>query len=235
MLRRRPGGLLGHSDYSGLIGARHRTSYAVGLEQEFAPGTAWAYNNAAIQTLDEVLHTATGRPTAEYAAERLFAPLGMTDTRMTGDASGTSTSTAFGLNSTCRDLARFGTLFAQRGRWEGERLLPAAWARDAVGTPSQDLNAAYGLLWWLSREGPLRGPLDQTDLTGQPDVVRTGQIAPGAPDDLFAAQGFGGQVVLVDPASQTVVVRLGTPDLGGTAPAYTFAEAARVITEALTP
>ena len=222
------------SDYTGLIRARDRTAYAVGLAQQFEPGTAWAYNNAAIQTLDAVLSTAVGETTAEYATTRLFEPLGMDDTRMTGDAAGTSTSTAFGLNSTCRDLARFGTLFAQRGEWDGERVLPAAWVDEAVGAPSQDLNAAYGLLWWLNRGGPLRGPLDQTDLTGSPEVVRVGQVAPGAPDDLFAAQGFGGQVVLVDPSSRTVVVRLGVPDLTGATPSYSFVDAARVVTEART-
>lgn len=222
------------SDYTELIRARDRTAYAVSLEQQFEPGTVWAYNNAAIQTLDAVLSTAVGETTAAYAATRLFEPLGMDDTRMTGDAAGASTSTAFGLNSTCRDLARFGTLFAQRGQWDGERVLPAAWVDEAVGAPSQDLNAAYGLLWWLNRKGPLRGPLDQTDLTGSPEVVRVGQVAPGAPDDLFAAQGFGGQVVLVDPSSRTVVVRLGVPDLTGTAASYSFVDAARVLTEART-
>ena len=220
------------SDYTGLIRARDRTAYAVGLEQQFEPGTTWAYNNAAIQTLDAVLSTAAGKTTAEYASTRLFEPLGMDDTRMTGDAAGASTSTAFGLNSTCRDLARFGTLFAQRGEWDGERVLPAAWVDEAVGAPSQGLNAAYGLLWWLNREGPLRGPLDQTDLTGSPEVVRVGRLAPGAPEDVFAAQGFGGQVVLVDPASETVVVRLGVPDLTGETASYSFVDAARVVTQA---
>ena len=51
---------------------------------------------------------------------------------------------------------------------------------------------------------------------------------------MFSAQGLGGQTVLVDPGSRTVVVRLGllpdSPDL-----AYTTADAARVVTEAMRP
>ena len=42
---------------------------------------------------------------------------------MTGDSSGRSTSTAFGLETTCRDLGRFGLLFSQGGAWEGEQVL----------------------------------------------------------------------------------------------------------------
>jgi len=196
------------TDYAGLIMADDRTSYAVGLGQEDPPGTVWAYNNAAIQTLDQVLLSATGMPTAAYAEERLFGPLGMADTRMTGDGSGRSTSTAFGLETTCRDLARFGLLFRHRGVWLGEQVVPRAWVSDAVGRPSQRLNPSYGLLWWLNAEGSL---------------------APGAPRDLYAALGFGGQVLLVDPGSDTVVVRLGTPGAGD----YDVADAARVVTEAL--
>jgi CubicO group peptidase (beta-lactamase class C family) len=194
----------------------------------------WAYNNAAIQTLDRVLVTATGKVTADFAEERLFDPLGMGDTRMTPDSSHRSTNVFFGLHSTCRDLARFGRLFAQRGEWEGEQVVSAAWVDAAVGAPSQELNAAYGLLWWLNRHGPLRGPLNTVDLQAAPGVAAVGRLAPGAPADLFAALGFGGQVVLVDPTSHTVVVRLGNPPASGEEP-YRFADAARVITEALLP
>lgn len=196
------------TDYAGLILAEDRTSYAVALRQVHRPGEVWDYNNAAIQTLDRVLSAATGMITADFAEERLFRPLGMEDTRMTGDTSGRSTSTAFGLESTCRDLARFGLLFAQHGAWEGEQIVPRAWVEVAVGGASQPLNPGYGLLWWLNREGTL---------------------APGAPSDVYAALGFGGQVLMVDPRSRTVVVRFGEPGDGD----YGATDAARVLAEAL--
>ena len=73
-----------------LIQAPDRTGYAVGLTQQYPVGSAWAYNNAAIQVLDAVLREATGKPTDLFARERLFGPLRMTHTRMTRDASGQS-------------------------------------------------------------------------------------------------------------------------------------------------
>lgn len=220
------------SDYGALVRAQDRTAYAVGLPQEAEPGTVWAYNNAAIQTLDAVLRSATGRTPARLAARRLFGPLGMAHTRMTADGSGRSTNVFFGMHSTCRDLARFGTLFAQDGRWQGRRLLPRRWVRAATGGSSQGLNAAYGLLWWVNRKGPVRAPIDQDDPGLPPGVEGIGQLAPGAPQRLFGALGFGGQVVLVDPRSDTVVVRLGGPG-DPRSRDYTFRDATEVVTEAL--
>ncbi len=223
------------SDYGDLIRARDRTAYAVGLEQTDPPGTVWAYNNAAIQTLDRVIRTATGEETQDYAQDRLFGPLEMTSTRMTLDASRGSTQAFFGMQSTCPDLERFGQLFAQQGEWDGEQIVPRSWVSDAVGRSSQDLNAAYGLLWWVNREGPLRDPVDAEDPTRPPGVDTVGQLVEGAPEAMYAALGFGGQVVLVDPDSGTVVVRLGTAGAGAsaTAGAYSIADAALVVTEGL--
>ncbi|KRF36172.1 hypothetical protein ASG94_01435 [Nocardioides sp. Soil805] len=220
------------SDYGALVQARNRTRYAVGLPQQYPPGSAWAYNNAAIQVLEAVLRRATGTPVDRYAARRLFAPLAMRHTRMGRDASGRSTSVFFGLQTTCLDLARFGRLYLGRGAVDGRRILSRGWVRRSVGVSSTVHNAAYGLLWWLNRPGPLRGATDAVDAQGQPVAPMTGQLAPGAPASTYAALGLGGQVLLVDPRSGTVVVRLGRPDLSDRA-AYGFADAARVVTEAL--
>ena len=217
------------TDYGGLLQARDQTAYAVGLRQTSPPGEVWAYNNAAIQTLDRVLREATGRTPAELAQDW---PLGMDHSTMSADRSGSSTGTFSGLQSTCLDLARFGMLFARQGRWEGEQLVSRRWIQEAVGSKSQDLNAGYGLLWWVNRAGDLRGPINQTDLGAPPGVIKVGRMVPGGPADMFAALGFGGQVVAVDPGSRTVVVRMGDPVLGDDAASYTFADAARAVTDA---
>lgn len=220
------------SDYGALVQARNRTAYAVGLTQQHAPGSAWAYNNAAIQVLEAVLRRATGTPVDRFAARRLFAPLGMTHTRMVRDASGRSTTVFFGLQTTCLDLARFGTLYLDRGVVDGKRVVTRDWVRKSVGSSSTVHNAAYGFLWWLNRPGPLRGATDAVDADGQPLTQVSGQLAPGAPSSTYAAIGLGGQVLLVDPRSRTVVVRLGRPDLTDRS-AYGFADAAEVVTTAL--
>jgi CubicO group peptidase (beta-lactamase class C family) len=217
------------TDYGQLPQATDRTQFAIDLKQQYPPGKVWAYNNAAIQTLDRVISRATGQPTRDYAATRLFGPLGMAHTRMTADPAG-GTNTFFGVQTTCEDMARFGYLFLHQGRWGDDQVVPRSWVTAAVGRPSQDHNAAYGLLWWINRSGPVIGPL-ATDAPGQPQPP-VGRIIPGAAANVFTAQGLGGQTVLVDPGSKTVVVRIGQFTPGG-ADQYSARDAARFVTEAL--
>lgn len=222
------------TDYVQLLGARDRTDFAVGLKQQRAPGQVWTYNNAAVQTLQRVLRQATGQDVATYARTRLFAPLGMARTTMTADRAGNA-QMFMGVQSTCRDLARFGSLLLDGGRWGGRRIVSARWVTEATGRSSTRLNAAYGYLWWLNRPGPLAGPLAATDLgaASRPKTIQ-GPLVHGAPQDMFWALGLGNQLVQVDPRSRTVVVRLGTAEPRPRPPTFGPAEASRVVTEALT-
>ena len=220
-------------DYNGLFSANNMSEYAIGLGQMAKPGTVWAYNNAAIQSLDRVLLAATGKRPYEMARDRIFEPLGMSNSRIGSDSAGTSTNLAAGMQTTCMDLARFGLMIEQGGIWQGEQIVSKEWLEEATGAPSQKLNAAYGYLWWLNRKGEIREPLDRGSQL-PPMVVRgRTQEAPGAPKDMFSAVGFGGQIVLIDPGSRTIVVRLGEPNVDGQLATYGFKDAARVVTHAL--
>lgn len=190
----------------GLGRAGDQNEFAVALEQEAPPGTTWGYNNAAIQTLDAVLQAATGQDTAAYAEEKLLDPIGMTSSEMSHDPSG-NTVTYMGLRSNCQEMARFGHLFLNRGRWGDEQVVPAKWVDEAT-SPSQDLNVAYGYLWWLNRRGPVVGA--SAALQARPaGEIENGQLVEDAPQDMYFALGLAGQVIAVDPGSGTVVVRLG--------------------------
>lgn len=221
-------------DYNQLIHARDKTAFAVGLGQSAQPGQVWAYNNSAIQTLDQVLQGATGQDPAAFAQQRLFAPLGMTHTSMSHDGAG-NTEMFTGVHTTCRDLARFGQLALDHGEWHGRQIVSTDWLRAATGTSSTPLNAAYGYLWWLNHQGLVGNPLVATDLSQVGNQTATqGRLVPGAPDDMFWAIGLGNQVVQVDPATDTVVVRLGLPAAIPKPPTFGPGEASRVVTQAVT-
>ena len=224
------------SDYPALLEAEDGDAHAVGLGQDAEPGTTWVYNNAAVQALDVVLGDALGQDVAAFARDRLFEPLGMADTRMTHDEAG-NTRLFAGLRSTCRDLARFGYLFLRGGAWDGRQVVPRPWVAAATGRPSQPLNAGYGLLWWLNRPGARPEGAGAALGATAPDDDGPGtdddQMVPGAPEDMFWAVGLGGQIVQVDPGSETVVVRLGSEDAELSGPFYQPADAAAVVTEAL--
>ena len=191
------------------VGARDKTGFAVELAQDDPPGTAWAYNNSAIQTLEAVLEEATGGDVAEFAEANLFAPIGMTST-INHDPAG-NTLTFMGGQASCQDLARFGLLALREGEWDGEQVVSADYVREATRS-SQALNSVYGYLWWVNSDGPRVAGLDGT---GDPVVADRSWAWPDAPPDTYAAQGLGGQLSIVIPSEGLVVTRLGPASTGG--------------------
>lgn len=184
-----------------------QTAFAIGLGQDQEPGAYWEYNNAAIQTLERVLEVATGEDVGDYAAARLFGPIGMTATY--GRDGADNPLTYQGVSASCRDLARFGYLVLRDGRWAGGvQVVPEAWVAEST-TPSTPLNSAYGYMWWLNHDGHYVLPSAPIRQEGD------GQLVPGAPDDLFAAVGAFGQLVIIDPERESVVVRLGAQPVSG--------------------
>ncbi len=219
------------TDYLRLLAAPDRTAFAIGLGQAAPPGKVWAYNNSAVQTLEQVLAAATGEDVADFAQRRLFGPLGMTHTSLATDRAGNA-QLFEGIESTCRDMARFGVLMLERGRWRGKQLVSPAWVQQATGRSSTRLNAAYGYLWWLNREGVIPSVTAATSLQSAAGAER-GRLVPGAPASMYWALGLGNQLIQVDPASRTVVVRLGTASPLPVPPTFGPAAASTVVTTAL--
>jgi CubicO group peptidase (beta-lactamase class C family) len=56
------------------------------LPIEFKPGEKWDYRNTNYMLLGIMIHKVTGKFYADYLAERIFKPLGMTSTRLISDA-----------------------------------------------------------------------------------------------------------------------------------------------------
>jgi hypothetical protein len=68
-------------------------------------------------------------------------------------------------------------------------------------TPSQDLNPAYGYLFWLNgSESYIQPGLG---------ISFDGSIIPSAPEDLFAGMGKNDQRMYIVPSMDLVVIRLG--------------------------
>ena len=216
-----------------LLRAADRSAFAVGVPQAQAPGQVWAYNNAAVQTLQPLLQAATGHEVTAFATQHLFNPLGMTQTRMTTDQAGHAQMFE-GVQSTCRDMARFGVMMLNHGRWGKKQVVSSSRIKHATGPASTRLNAGYGYLWWLNHYGVLASPESAASLQQARSPSRKkGRVAPKAPDDLCWAIGLGNQIVQVDPASKTVVVRLGTAEVNPQPPTFGPVQASKVVTEAV--
>ena len=113
-----------------------------------------------------------------------------------------------GLQTTCLDLARFGHLALNRGRWGDDQVVSESYFEEATGRSSTELNAGYGFLWWLNRPGPIASPAVATGAPGEGSIAE-GQIDPAAPEDVFWALGFQNQIVAVIPSEGIVAVRMG--------------------------
>ncbi|MEM1379059.1 MAG: serine hydrolase [Pseudomonadota bacterium] len=169
------------------------TEHAAGNVLAAPPGQRWRYANndtmLALLTLREAMDDDAAY--RAYPFERLLYKVGMLNTHLETDWQGN-----FVLSSqvwtTARDLARLGMLYLQDGVWEGERLLPEDWST-YVRTPAPSQPPRRG-------DGPSRG-------YGAQFWLYDGY--PGIPTGTYAALGNRGQIVMIVPERNAVIVRRG--------------------------
>ena len=186
---------------------RHLMSMSSGLETdrtyEVPAGEKWMYNTNVYSRLVQVLEAASGLEVNEYTSQWLTSRVGMADSQWGPRPwlQAGQDANAIGFQTTARDLARFGVLMLAGGSWNGEDLLGDPLYLEQALSPSQEMNPAYGLLWWLNG-WPLQRSLggDDTEAT---------TVVPSAPSDLYAAQGALGRKLYVVPSLGLVVTRLG--------------------------
>jgi len=127
------------------------------------PGTHFLYNTSATYMLSAIVQKATGQTVLDYLKPRLFEPLGIEHPTWEASPQGI-TAGGFGLSIRTEDIAKFGQLYLQKGRWEGKPLVPSAWVEAATAlqtsngsNPASDWDQGYGYQFWRSRHGAYRG------------------------------------------------------------------------------
>jgi CubicO group peptidase (beta-lactamase class C family) len=108
-----------------------------------------------------------------------------------------------GLNvywSNTRSMARFGLLALNNGQWNSDVIVDSNFI-NAATTTSQNINEAYGYLWWLNGKSSYHLPQTQFEFTGS--------LIPEAPADMYMALGKNDQKIYVIPSKKMVVVRIG--------------------------
>jgi len=133
----------------GVVAEKNTTGYVLDLPLDWAPGERFSYSNEGVQLLSPILERAAGMPLAQYARERLFAPLGMASTRLMVDEY-YNTVTLGGAETTLPDFARIGQLMLNDGAWNGQSIVPAEWVERST-TPTEAM-PNYGFLWWIDPE-----------------------------------------------------------------------------------
>lgn len=156
-------------------------------------GTFWYYNNWDFNALATIIKQATGEDTFVSMENRIARPLGMEQfTARNGEYAYARASEhpAYHMYFTARDLARFGWLYLNQGRWHDQQVVPAKWVAESTRpwSPNARRGVAYGYLWWVSMNG----------------VHFRTSMGPGS----YSARGNGGQFIVVAPARRIVVVHL---------------------------
>jgi CubicO group peptidase (beta-lactamase class C family) len=147
--------------------------------QMAAPGTRFSYSSGPnCHTLACLVSRAVGMNLFDYAKKKLFGPLGMTSVQWDAAEDGRNFG-GFGIYMTPRDMARFGYLYLNHGRWEDKQIIPASFV--AVTPPRSKAENAYGYLFWNGRLLQL--------------------------DSSYQANGAWGQYIDILPEYDTVVVR----------------------------
>ena len=127
------------------------------------PGTHFLYNTSATYMLSAIVQKATGTTVLDYLKPRLFDPLGIEHPTWEASPQGISAG-GFGLSIRTEDIARFGQLYLQKGKWNGKPLVPESWVEAATArqtsngsNPKSDWDQGYGYQFWRCRHNAYRG------------------------------------------------------------------------------
>jgi CubicO group peptidase (beta-lactamase class C family) len=148
-------------------------------------GTTMSYNDGAPHLVSKAIEVKTGKPMAEYAREKLFEPLNITNWQWENAKDGT-TYGAFSLYLKPRDFAKVGQLLLQNGKWGNEQIISKDYLLEATTQQASQWEKPYGYYFWI-------------DKTNQG----------------FYAHGHGGQVLLVVPSKNLVLLYTAWPYTSG--------------------
>jgi CubicO group peptidase (beta-lactamase class C family) len=132
-----------------------------------APGTHFQYNTYGSYVLSAIVTKVTGQAVVDFLKPRLFEPLGIEHPQWDASPEGASLG-GYGLYLCTEDIAKFGQLYLQKGKWNGKQLLPETWVEQATSkqVPNDqeghskigiDWTQGYGFQFWRCTHNAFRG------------------------------------------------------------------------------
>lgn len=167
------------------------------LAQPFVhePGTWYYYNTLGTYMLSAIITKVTGQKVVDYLTPRLFEPLCIDIPYWEESPQGINAG-GYGLYIRTEDMAKFGQLFLQNGKWNDKQLVSEEWIREAskyqvpsVPAGTRPDNAAERGL----------SPENCTFMLGY------GYQMWRCPDNAYRADGARGQYIMIIPESDAVI------------------------------
>ncbi|HVI48931.1 MAG TPA: serine hydrolase [Chitinophaga sp.] len=158
--------------------------FVLSYNQVAAPGSTWSYSGGCTMLLSKILQRATGERIDSFARRRIFEPLGISKFNWAVREDGTVWATS-GLRLRSIDMAKFGMLYMNKGRWNNQQLIPVSWVLESTKwqiNTDDPIAQGYGYQFWCAR----------------PTI--------GQPVDVVMAVGFGGQRICLIPSLDVEIV-----------------------------
>lgn len=152
----------------------------------------WVYSSGSSNLLSGIIRSKF-KSLSDYHSfpyTYLFDPIGMDHSLIESDEAGNLIASSY-MYATARDWLRFGRLYLHDGVWQGNRILPENWVNYTC-QEVPDSRGKYGAHFWLNKEGA---------------------AFPDCPHDIFYADGYQGQYIIIVPSHDLVIVRLGLDDI----------------------
>lgn len=132
------------------------------------PGHTFRYNSIATYMLSAIVQKVTGQKVLDYLQTRLFLPLQITGADWETSPQDINTG-GWGLRLKTMDLAKFGQLMLQKGKWKGKTVVPQNWVEEATtfkiknaadtaltAKANSDWAQGYGYQFWRCRHNAFR-------------------------------------------------------------------------------
>ena len=154
---------------------------------KYKPGTHWHYNNWDFNCLSTVFYKETGIDMLDAFSEKIAKKINMEDFRPIDyhyySNPKISQHQAWAFKLSTRDLARFGLLYLQKGKWNKKNIISGKWIKESLKPYSNTgtNRGGYGYLWWLPE---LKGSAKS-----------------------FAAFGVGTQMLLISKNPDVIIVQ----------------------------
>lgn len=131
------------------------------------PGTHFKYNTPGSYMLSAIVTKVTGQRVVDFLKPRLFDPLGIENPKWDAGAEGYNFG-GYGLFVCTEDIAKFGQLYLEKGKWNGKQLLPESWVAEATSKQVAndgeghskigiDWTQGYGFQFWRCTHNAFRG------------------------------------------------------------------------------
>ena len=164
---------------------------------EHLPGSFYYYNNWDFNVLGAIYEKATSKRIGQAFKEQIADKIGMVDfvpSDVEYSYHRASTYPAYTFKMTARDMAQYGQLMLNRGKFKGESIVPEAWIEKSTAPISERLDGdgSFGMMWHVYKP--------EIGLFGIKNVGQT-----------FAAHGHGGHFIEVIPKLQMVFINQSKP------------------------